>query len=482
MGGGLGRIRVGLVLGFAGCFLGVSLFVGLSYSYFLSVEKGLMRLERADELLNLTLEARRFEKNYFLYHEELDFREALRYLGEVEQSLMLERENVEKLLGPAGWIQWRDTSWIYRRSLSVAHDLMESGKEKKEEDLLAAYTDTIRTTGQELIGLAENMAKSQRVEVQGILDRYRILFGIFFLSTVSLGAMIVYLLESKVVRPLSVIERATRKVAEGHFETIEWNSGKDEISSLVKAFNRMVVQLEENREQMVRTEKLTALGTLTSGVAHELNNPLSNISTSCQILLEEVDQGFLPHHKQLLLSIEDQVIKARDIVRALLEFSRQREFELRPVDLKEVVEDTLKLIRGDVPARVEVRSEVPSGIVLNLDKARVQQALINLIMNGIQAIENEGSVLIRAQEERVRGCVVLEVEDTGCGIPEEILPRVFDPFFTTKDVGRGTGLGLSVTYGIVERHGGRIWIESQVGKGTKVTMEFPLSQSQGAQQ
>jgi signal transduction histidine kinase len=333
---------------------------------------------------------------------------------------------------------------------------MESRREKEEQELLSAYIETIRSAGQELIGWAENSARRQRLEVQGTLHRYRILFGIFFLSTVSFGAVIVYLLESKIVRPLSIVERATRSVAEGRFEQIEWNSGRDEISSLVRAFNRMVVQLEENREQMVRTEKLTALGTLTSGVAHELNNPLGNISTSCQILLEEVDQGFLPHHKQLLLSIEDQVMKARDIVRALLEFSRQREFELRPVELKEVVDDTLKLMRGDIPARVEVRSEIPPGIVLNLDKARIQQALINLVMNGIQAIEDSGKVVIRAQERPERGSVWVEVEDTGCGIPPEVLPRVFDPFFTTKEVGRGTGLGLSVTYGIVERHGGRI--------------------------
>jgi signal transduction histidine kinase len=150
------------------------------------------------------------------------------------------------------------------------------------------------------------------------------------------------------------------------------------------------------------------------------------------------------------------------------------------VELKEVVDDTLKLMRGDIPARVEVRSEVPPGIVLNLDKARIQQALINLVMNGIQAIEDSGKVVIRAQERAERGSVWVEVEDTGCGIPPEVLPRVFDPFFTTKEVGRGTGLGLSVTYGIVERHGGRIWIESQVGKGTKVVMEFSLPRSQEA--
>lgn len=365
---------------------------------------------------------------------------------------------------------------MYRRSLSVVHDTRPSSATVKEaEEILQSYLNTIRSMGQELIGLAEHMAGRERIGVQGLLTRYRSLFGLFFLSTVCFGGLIVYLLELKVVRPLSVIERATRNVAEGRFETIEWNAGQDEISSLVRAFNKMVVQLEENREQMVRTEKLTALGTLTSGVAHELNNPLSNISTSCQILLEEADENFSHHHRQLLAAIEDQVVKARDIVRALLEFSRQREFQQKEVDLKEVVDDTLKLIKGDVPTKVEVRNEVGAGIILLADKARLQQAFINTIMNGIQAIQDQGTVTIRARRADADGFILVEIQDTGAGIPPEVLPGVFDPFFTTKEVGRGTGLGLSVTYGIVERHNGKIWIESEPGKGTKVVMQLPTT-------
>lgn len=471
----MGKIRVRLVLGFAACFLGVSLFVVLSYRYFVQIETKLLSLNLSDELVNLTLEARRYEKNYFLYHQEADFQEALRYLGQVEQALLVNRGPIEEVMGFSSWSQWRDATWVYRRSLSVVHDMGQAGKAGGEEELFQPQVNTIRTMGQELIGLAEYMAGRERAEIQALLSRYRVLFGLFFLSTVCFGGIIVYLLEAKVVRPLSVIEKATRNVAEGRFETIEWNSGQDEISSLVRAFNRMVVQLEENREQMVRTEKLTALGTLTSGVAHELNNPLSNISTSCQILMEEADQSFSAHHRQLLAAIEDQVVKARDIVRALLEFSRQREFQIRPVDLKEVVDDTLKLIKGDVPSRVQVRSEVGPGIILKADKARMQQAFINTIMNGIQAIEDEGTVTIRARRAEAQGHILVEVEDTGSGIPPEVLPRVFDPFFTTKEVGRGTGLGLSVTYGIVERHNGRIWIESEPGRGTKVVMQLPTA-------
>lgn len=346
----------------------------------------------------------------------------------MEQALLVQRKAVEDVIGFSGWSHWRDATWVYRRSLSFVHETWPSGGAATEvEKMIQLHVNTIRSMGQELIGLAEHMAGRERIGVRALLARYRVLFGLFFLSTVCFGGLMVYFLEVKVVRPLSVIERSTRKVAQGRFETIQWSSGQDEISSLVRAFNKMVVQLEENREQMVRTEKLTALGTLTSGVAHELNNPLSNISTSCQILLEEADESFSQHHKHLLAAIEDQVVKARDIVRALLEFSRQKEFQIKAVHLKEVVDDTLKLIRGDVPARLEVRSEVEPGIILLADKARLQQAFINTIMNGIQAIEDQGTVTIRARRADTEGFVQVEIQDTGAGIPPEVLPRVFDP-------------------------------------------------------
>ena len=117
---------------------------------------------------------------------------------------------------------------------------------------------------------------------------------------------------------------------------------------------------------------------------------------------------------------------------------------------------------------------MPSGIVLDLDKGRMQQALMNLIVNGIQAIEHDGQVIIRGFVEAEQGRATIEVMDTGAGIPPDVLPRVFDPFFTTKDVGRGTGLGLSVTYSIVESHHGEISVESEVGRGTEFVLHLPL--------
>ena len=471
---GLSKIRVMLVLGFLGCFCGVSLFVVLSYRYFISIESGLLGLSQADNILNSILEVRRYEKNYFLYHQEPDFKEALRYFSTVETQLLTGKAEIADTLGIQAWSEFRDISWTYRRALSTVHDIRSNGGATPDGgEIMEDQVNTIRASGQDLITLAEDLARREREGIQGLLHRYRILFGIFFSVTILMGAVVVYLLEVKAVRPLHTIEEATRIVGQGEFSPIAGVHSKDEIGSLVQAFNRMVLQLEQNRQHMIQTEKLTALGTLTSGVAHELNNPLSNISSCCQILLEEVQDRLAGYHTELLASIEDQVIKARDIVRALLEFSREKEFELKPVDLREVILDTLKLIKGDVPAHVAVRVDVPDGIVLDLDKARIEQAFMNLIMNGIQAMASEGVLTIMASLDRNANGVTVEFVDTGVGIPPEVLPRVFDPFFTTKDVGRGTGLGLSVTYGIVEHHRGRIAVESELGKGTRVIVQLP---------
>jgi signal transduction histidine kinase len=474
----ISKIRVRLVLGFIICFLGVSIFVGLSYRYFLLIDKELLFLGRAYSLVNVILEMRRYEKNYFLYHKEADFQEVLRYFDQLESLLVLESSGLKNR--NKDLLKIRDLSLNYLSSFSALHNIIEnSGIRNSKIGFSDDLINLIRASGHNLVALCEKMARKEGDIIQGLFRSYRILFMIFFITIIIIGGTVVYLLEVNVVKPLNRIEEATKKVAQGNFQPIPSVSSRDEIGSLVQSFNQMVVQLQKSREQMIQTEKLSALGTLTSGVAHELNNPLSNISTSCQILMEEVNDKIPEYHRGLLSSIEEQIGKARDIVRALLEFSREKEFELKPVELRSVVEDTLKLVKGDIPAHVHVQVEVPWGIILDLDKPRMEQALLNIIINGVQAMKEEGILTIQGFINYNSHEVILEVIDTGVGIPKEILPRIFDPFFTTKEVGRGTGLGLSVTYGIIENHGGKISVESELGKGTKVILRFPLKDKMG---
>jgi signal transduction histidine kinase len=218
---------------------------------------------------------------------------------------------------------------------------------------------------------------------------------------------------------------------------------------------------------------MASLGILTSGVAHELNNPLNNISTSVQILLEELDDADLEYKKELLTQTEEQIHRARDIVRALLEFSRERSFKRKKVKLVDLVENTIKLIKGEIPTHVQLRVEIPADIQGEMDPRRIEQVLINLILNGIQAMEAGGILSIRACANEKEAGFYFEVSDTGKGIPPQDLGKIFDPFFTTKDVGKGSGLGLSVSHGIIKQHGGRIEVKSEVGQGSTFTVFLP---------
>jgi signal transduction histidine kinase len=251
----------------------------------------------------------------------------------------------------------------------------------------------------------------------------------------------------------------------------------------------MLDRLNRRNQELIEAQKMASLGTLTSGVAHELNNPLNNISTSLQIVIEELEDENLEFKRELLQGAEKEVLRARDIVRALLEFSRQGAFSIKPVRVKSLVSDTLKLIKGEQPANVTIDVNIQNDIQAALDFRRMQQVLLNLMLNGIQAMEHGGTLTISAFEGNGSD-FCLEISDTGCGIPAENLSKIFDPFFSTKEGPRpsdrdmrpydgivdqqGTGLGLAICHGIVQKHGGHISVDSQVGKGTTFKLCLPI--------
>jgi signal transduction histidine kinase len=178
----------------------------------------------------------------------------------------------------------------------------------------------------------------------------------------------------------------------------------------------------------------------------------------------------------MLTNIEHEVHRARDIVRGLLEFAREREFCLAPTELSKVAERSVKLISSHVPPGIEILLDVPQDLSLNLDAQRMQQVFLNLIENSVLAIEPPGQITIRARANLDESQVLVTVEDTGKGIPQAEIGRIFDPFFTTREVGAGTGLGLSVVFGIVQKHHGSISVDSKEGEGTRFEMRFPIKQ------
>ncbi len=494
-------IRRKITLGYYGT---VAVVVGLSLFTFLELrflEKKIMVGEVISEFFDTTLEIRRFEKNFILYQQDSDLAENVKYAAKAQELLEGNLGRFSAVIPAEQLAGMRRNLREYRERMNLYASLRpdKRGATERVEDPIqkTIMEGRIRKIGKDITTAAEEISRTERKNLQVLLYKSQ---RLLILSAISLGLLAIVIgriLTRMVVRPLKSLEGSMREIAEGRFEKVSIDSHDREIVSLTSAFNKMLKELELRQRHLVQSEKLASLGTLLSGVAHELNNPLSNISSSCQILAEEIEDADKEYKKELLLQIDEQTDRARNIVRSLLEFSREKEFKKETLPLKSLLEETLRFVKGQIPTKISVTIDIPGDIAIFADKQRMQQAFLNLIKNAIEAITDEGEVVIRAKKHRAaeksdetveifdhmkyRGkCTIegdtadIEIRDTGSGIPQEMLYRVFDPFFTTKDVGKGSGLGLFIVHEIVEEHDGCIAVESESGKGTTFFISLPL--------
>ncbi len=232
-----------------------------------------------------------------------------------------------------------------------------------------------------------------------------------------------------------------------------------------------VTDRDELERRLVQADKLSSIGLLAAGVAHEVNTPLAVISTYAQMLAKQVAED--EQKSKILEKIAKQTFRASEIVNSLLNFSRTSPTEFVDVDLNRVLRETLNLIEHQLQTSgVEVRATLADSLpIVRGNAGKLQQVLLNLFLNARDAMPEGGTLTVRSWGEA--GFVHVEVADTGQGIAPENLSRIYDPFFTTKGVKRGTGLGLSITYGIVQEHNGIIEVESKIGAGTRFRLEFP---------
>jgi signal transduction histidine kinase len=446
-------------------------FGAVSFSYLREVERKQHFVERADDLRDFILEARRYEKNFLLYRSADDLMENHRF---TQLGLDLLHGTGPEVNDPGGLALLNQIEG----GLSAYRQLMiELEKANGYAAGSPGLEDRLRENGKNLVTLSQRLVSFERERILRIVNSLETLLLFSLLVTIVGGGLLIPVITSKIVKPLRYIEETTHRIAEGDFSPIEVKNTHDEKQRVVEGFNRMISELEKRQDKLVQAKKLSSLGTLTSGVAHQLNNPLNNISTSCQILLEEfekTDNGFL---LRMLTNIDHEVHRARDIVRDLLEFSRVKEFCLAPTALQQVVQRAVKLISSHVPPGIEIVLDVPEDLSLSLDAQRMQQVFLNLMENAILAIEPPGQISIKARPDESAKQVLVTVEDTGKGIPQVELGRIFDPFFTTREVGAGTGLGLSVVFGIVQKHRGSITVDSKEGEGARFAMRFPMEQA-----
>ena len=252
----------------------------------------------------------------------------------------------------------------------------------------------------------------------------------------------------------------------------------DRLTELGESFNNLMFLLERQtqqvdhmRAQMVEREKMVAIGQIAAGIAHEVGNPLSSISSIVQMLKRKQARGTSVEQLDL---IESHIGRISAIVRQLVGLARPGPERWELVDVGKILEEAVRLISFDRRARnVKIDFEAPPPLPRTYGlKGLLEQVFINLSLNALDAMPDGGKLTIRAN--RMRGSITARIEDTGCGIPAETGRRVFEPFFTTKEPGHGTGLGLTVSYGIIQKHGGSIDVESAAGKGAAFTVRIPV--------
>lgn len=243
----------------------------------------------------------------------------------------------------------------------------------------------------------------------------------------------------------------------------------------VKLMNNLrtrMQELQQTQEQLIQAAKLAALGEMASNIAHELNNPLTSIIGFSELSQEESDIETI---KKDLKIIEQESLRAKEIVNQLLEFARKRSINIGNVNVNILLGEVLKLASLQLKhSNINVIEDFGQIPTIQADHNQLKQVFLNLINNAIHAMADGGTLTIRTGIFD-KDNIYIDVEDTGCGIPPEILPRIFEPFFTTKKE-KGTGLGLSISYRIIESHGGRIEVKSEVNKGTKFSVILPVSQ------
>lgn len=338
-----------------------------------------------------------------------------------------------------------------------------------------------------------------------------LLFFLFTFLSLGLTAAVAFAVARRITVPVRQLLVGTRSIRGGDLDHRVSVEARDEIGDLAESFNAMVRTLKEYKDRiddysrsleekvrvrteelkkaqdsLLQSEKLASIGLLASGVAHELNNPLTGILMNVNLLLE--DAGANPELSRELKRIAEDALRCKRIIDDLRDFSRRHELEIRPCSLNDVVRKTVGLIKHELELhginfQEELSSDIPS---VACDPDRIQQVLMNVFVNAIQVMPQGGALIVRSA---VRGDLAeITVQDNGTGIPREIRSKIFDPFFTTKQA--GTGLGLSIVYRIMEEHGGRVEVESLTREevaaagvpGTTIRLLLPIKQSANSRQ
>lgn len=433
------------------------------------------------DLNQLILETRRYEKNFLLYRGNSDLEDALKYLQKVQDGL----EHVNAMTAMAR-ISLGQVSPPQDVKISVYGDLLRQlGRPTLTQEQRSNIEVDVRRRGHALTQFVLEIDSRARRELEAAARDYRNLALTILASALIIGAILSLVLGQWISAPIQTIRRAAARIMKGELTTIpldEVNEQSVECAELVDSLNMMLHALAVKQDQLVQSTKMAAIGKVTAGIAHEINNPLNNISLTAEVLLQELpgqdaDKG---EQREMIDDILGEADRARAVVRHLLDFSRARESTIRErVDLVALLSKSVALLANQIRIdQTEIRMDLSAEPVVVLGNPnQLQQVFVNIILNAAQAMKPAGGFVdIKIQAEKDGGQASMEFTDTGPGMSEEVQARIFDPFFTTKT--EGTGLGLSVSHAIIKEHGGDIRLKSQPGSGSTFIVTIPLCPSE----
>jgi two-component system, NtrC family, sensor kinase len=471
------RLQISLGLGVL-FFLALAVTIGVHFTIH-EIEKRIARLQAGDRLLFHVEQARRWEKNYFLYGTNLPDA-----LESTQRAVHIWDQYLHPIDGDiATDTRPRDTA---RRPLDRYHlELKRLSRRvamgSADEALQAEIEINLRQYGAQMVEAAAANATLEYERVNGLLKLLKSAPAYFLVFLFLLMMFLIRFLVVRFMKPLQHLIHQTASIARGDLIPIKSSRQfQDEFSTLETAINYMLKELEQRQNSLIESHKLRAVGILTAGVAHELNNPLNNIMLTSYSLMEEYPDLDEAEQVAMIREIIGETDRARGIVRNLLDFTRDNKPVMEPLNLGRLVEETTNLaakqakMRG-VPIHTSIEEDLPDIVG---DWPQLKQVFLNLLLNALDAVGQEVKIEVRVINQKPDQ-IAVQVEDNGCGIPADALPHIFDPFFTTKPVGKGTGLGLAVSHGIIAKHGGRITATSVPGQNTVFTVFLPYGRPAG---
>ncbi len=468
-------LRLQIFLGNAiAFFVAVAVVVALVVSFH-RVESGTRFLEIVNDYVMQVEQARRFEKNFFLYGTNLS--DAQDNVFQAEAILNRNAEELAAVLGSDWRQEMLPNLHSYAKLLEKLGQQAQADKPPGKAERHRVQNQ-VRAQGQQMVSAALALLSKEKAALAEVVTRGRHL--LFYSVGLLLLFMIInaYWLGSRMLGSITRFGQYAHRIASGDFTPVTpTRRFRDEFTDLALAINTMIEELENREAVLVQSHKMRAVGTLTAGVAHELNNPMNNITLTAHMLQEDyadLDDG---ERREMIDDVVAEAERAKKIISNLLDFARESGSQLEPLDLPHLLQETITLAGNQIKlSGIKIDFSASGNLPrVHGDSQQLRQVFLNLILNAIDASSKGGHIQVLVLPADEPNYLAVKVIDEGSGIPAHILPNVFDPFFTTKGKGKGTGLGLSVSQGIVAKHGGRIMVSSQESKGTTFTVVLPVT-------